>query len=32
LEVERSNGRAQSLYQKFGFRDQQRFLMSKWIS
>ena len=31
LEVERGNSRAQTLYQKFGFRDQQRLLMTKWI-
>lgn len=31
LEVERRNTRAQFLYQNFGFRDQQRLLMSKWI-
>jgi GNAT superfamily N-acetyltransferase len=32
LEVERENLAAQALYKKFGFRDHQRFLMTKWIN
>ncbi|HEY8460391.1 MAG TPA: GNAT family N-acetyltransferase [Blastocatellia bacterium] len=32
LEVERSNTRAQSVYRGFGFKDQDRYLMTKWIN
>lgn len=32
LEVERANTRAQSAYRKAGFTDQDRYLMTKWIS
>jgi ribosomal protein S18 acetylase RimI-like enzyme len=32
LEVERENTKAQSFYQKVGFTDQDRYLMTKWIA
>lgn len=32
LEVERENTTAQSFYRKVGFKDQQRYLMTKWIA
>jgi diamine N-acetyltransferase len=32
LEVERTNLAAQALYKKFGFKDHDRFLLTKWIS
>lgn len=32
LEVERANLAGQALYKKFGFKDHDRFLMTKWIS
>jgi diamine N-acetyltransferase len=32
LEVERTNVAGQALYKKFGFKDHDRFLMTKWIS
>jgi GNAT superfamily N-acetyltransferase len=32
LEVERENARAQVLYRKSGFKDHDRYLMTKWIS
>jgi diamine N-acetyltransferase len=32
LEVERTNLAAQALYQKTGFKDHDRFLMTKWIA
>lgn len=31
LEVERENLAAQGLYRKFGFKDHDRFLMTRWI-
>jgi len=31
LEVSRTNGRARSLYQKAGFRDEQRDLLTHWL-
>lgn len=31
LEVERANKPAQTLYQKMGFEDHQRYLLTKWI-
>jgi GNAT superfamily N-acetyltransferase len=31
LEVERSNTRAQSVYREFGFKDHDRYLMTKWL-
>ena len=31
LVVERSNARAQTVYRKFGFEEQDRYLMTKWI-
>jgi diamine N-acetyltransferase len=32
LEVERSNASAQAVYRKFGFKDHDRYLMTKWIN
>jgi ribosomal protein S18 acetylase RimI-like enzyme len=32
LEVERANERAQTLYRKSGFRDHDRYLLTKWLS
>ena len=32
LEVERSNTRAQAVYRSFGFKDHDRYLMTKWIN
>jgi diamine N-acetyltransferase len=32
LEVERSNTRAQAVYRNFGFKDHDRYLMTKWIN
>ena len=32
LEVERENLAAQGLYRKFGFKDHDRFLMTRWIA
>lgn len=32
LEVERDNTDAQDVYRKFGFRDHDRYLLTKWIS
>jgi ribosomal protein S18 acetylase RimI-like enzyme len=32
LEVERSNAPAQAVYRKFGFKDHDRYLMTKWIN
>lgn len=32
LEVERSNSGAQAVYRKLGFRDHDRYLLTKWIS
>ncbi|MBA3441168.1 MAG: GNAT family N-acetyltransferase [Pyrinomonadaceae bacterium] len=32
LEVERANTNAQAVYRKFGFKDHDRYLMTKWIS
>ncbi|HEV2802008.1 MAG TPA: GNAT family N-acetyltransferase [Pyrinomonadaceae bacterium] len=32
LEVERDNQRAQALYRRAGFRDHDRYLMTKWLS
>lgn len=31
LEVERSNTHAQAVYRKFGFKDHDRYLMTKWL-
>jgi ribosomal protein S18 acetylase RimI-like enzyme len=31
LEVERANERAQTLYRKSGFRDHDRYLLTKWL-
>jgi ribosomal protein S18 acetylase RimI-like enzyme len=31
LEVERSNTRAQALYRRAGFRDHDRYLLTKWV-
>jgi ribosomal protein S18 acetylase RimI-like enzyme len=31
LEVERENTAAQAVYRKFGFEDQDRYLLNKWI-
>lgn len=31
LEVERANTHAQSFYRKHGFRDHERYLMTKWL-
>jgi ribosomal protein S18 acetylase RimI-like enzyme len=31
LEVERSNTSAQAVYRKFGFKDHDRYLMTKWL-
>jgi ribosomal protein S18 acetylase RimI-like enzyme len=31
LEVERSNTRAQDLYRRAGFRDHDRYLLTKWV-
>jgi diamine N-acetyltransferase len=31
LEVERANTNAYALYRKFGFEDQERYLMTRWI-
>jgi diamine N-acetyltransferase len=32
LEVERENTSAQTVYRKFGFKDHDRYLMTKWIA
>jgi ribosomal protein S18 acetylase RimI-like enzyme len=32
LEVERGNSAGQALYRKFGFKDHDRYLMTRWIS
>ena len=32
LEVDRNNQRAQSLYRKHGFRDHDRFLLTRWLN
>ncbi len=32
LEVERANTRAQALYRRAGFRDHDRYLLTKWLS
>lgn len=32
LEVERANARAQNLYRRAGFRDHDRYLLTKWLS
>lgn len=32
LEVERANTRAQSVYRKAGFKDHDRYLLTKWLS
>ena len=32
LEVERKNTAAQALYRKFGFENQDRYLLNKWIA
>jgi ribosomal protein S18 acetylase RimI-like enzyme len=32
LEVERNNTQAQAVYRKFGFKDHDRYLMTKWIN
>jgi GNAT superfamily N-acetyltransferase len=31
LEVERENTRAQAVYREFGFKDHDRYLMTKWV-
>ncbi len=31
LEVERANSAAQSVYRRFGFKDHDRYLMTKWV-
>jgi ribosomal protein S18 acetylase RimI-like enzyme len=31
LEVERDNTKAQAVYRKFGFKDHDRYLLTKWI-